>query len=291
MSRTKRSGFTLIELLVVIAIIAILIGLLVPAVQKVREAAARTQCTNNLKQMGIAIHAYHDANKHLQAMVRYENAPIYWQTFFGYMLPYIEQQNLLNRANNSGAVWGNGVNAIVVPIFICPSDPTPQNGLSPNGWAASSYAPNFLLFYATGWPIDGNYYYNGQPQAAPKYKIHTIPDGSSNTIMVVERFAGFPAYGGWNNTWCYPEGTWNWWLSSNGSQANCPWWGINPPQINPPLTGNGAAHPYYPNSAHPVAMVLLGDASVRSVSSGVSSTTWLWASTPDDGNVLPQDWN
>src|SRR4051812_11191269 len=93
--RRAANGFTLIELLVVIAIIAVLVAMLIPAVQKVREAAARSQCQNNLKQMGLALHAFHDANKRLPAM-RYSTAATSTCTtsnvsFFVLMLPYLEQ--------------------------------------------------------------------------------------------------------------------------------------------------------------------------------------------------------
>ncbi len=127
-SPPRRAGFTLIELLVVIAIIAILIALLVPAVQKVREAAARTQCTNNMKQIALAFHAYHDVNKKLPNENINSFVSLYW-----YVLPYIEQAPVYNQywpgmqsANFSKAACLNAANAtktqnIIIPLFFCPS--------------------------------------------------------------------------------------------------------------------------------------------------------------------------
>jgi prepilin-type N-terminal cleavage/methylation domain-containing protein/prepilin-type processing-associated H-X9-DG protein len=117
--RARRRGFTLIELLVVIAIIAILIGLLVPAVQKVREAAARTQCSNNLKQLGLAFHNYHDTNKRFPA--EGNSTPI---SFYVRLLPFVEQSALFNQIQPLLAA-GNykGVQSVCtpVPVFLCPS--------------------------------------------------------------------------------------------------------------------------------------------------------------------------
>ncbi len=287
--KQSRLAFTLIELLVVIAIIAILIALLVPAVQKVREAAARTTCANNLKQVGLGIHNYAGVySAKLPPMEDYSSGQVGYLPFWFSLLPYIEQTPLFNAAQGSGAGWGNGVNTKVVPIYICPSDPTPNNYLSQNGWGATSYAPNYYVFGS----IQQTQTSTGVVVQVAKYRIGNIPDGTSNTIGVVERYASCPYYG-WSNSWCYPEGSyWGW--NSQGS-AYGPWGIYYLPQIQPPVQNYvGAiqpAHPYYPNTGHPVCMTMLMDGSVRTVGSSLSSTTWSWACIPDDGNPLPQNWD
>lgn len=175
----RRSGFTLIELLVVIAIIAILIGLLLPAVQKVREAAARMQCSNNLKQMGLALHGFNDAHKRLPAALiqsgRYKGAPasanyngpevnystqasflVYNHTGFVALLPYIEQANLFKQYNyqyvaSTSSMYGVATgpdpnpnpNRVVasqnIPIYVCPSDQNPAPTVNSSARSTSTY--------------------------------------------------------------------------------------------------------------------------------------------------------
>src|ERR1043165_5268001 len=141
--KVGRTGFTLIELLVVIAVIAILIALLIPALQKVREAGRRTQCTNNLKQVSLAVHSINDAYKYLPPASAPDGwtpitlaAPVYngapW-TLFNFLLPYVDQKPLYDAQTTGPSPPGGycgGQYMIPVPVYLCPSDPSTRGGMS-----------------------------------------------------------------------------------------------------------------------------------------------------------------
>ena len=192
-----RTAFTLIELLVVIAIIGILIGLLLPAVQKVRESAARISCTNNLKQIGLALHEYHDANQGFPAGYvasgPYVNGATDTTPGWGWgamILPYAEQGNLYNQFNLSQPVQNSPAIQTPVKMFVCPSDVVPPGAFAvtdANGnpicmTAPSSYAAccggGVSTTAATG---NGVFYRNSHT------RLTDIADGTSSTILVEER--------------------------------------------------------------------------------------------------------
>src|SRR5262245_11689175 len=130
----SRPAFTLIELLVVIAILAILIGLLVPAVQKAREAAARSQCANNLKQLGIAVRAYHDVHQCFPANSLLKDQEDNWDapnwSWLARILPYIELNNLYTQGNIPTNTFKQSPDTVTATVkaFLCPSDPTSRKG-------------------------------------------------------------------------------------------------------------------------------------------------------------------
>jgi prepilin-type N-terminal cleavage/methylation domain-containing protein len=293
MIRSRRvSGFTLVELLVVIAIIGILVALLLPAVQAAREAARRTQCSNQLKQMGTAIHNYASARKErLPKFNSYEGPPPSWgwSTFWTNLYPYMEQQNAGQASVPSGAVWGNGCHDDVLDIMNCPSDYSNTNGVGLPGWSTLSYAANYQMFAS----IDVVDQWGGH-DATSRYKLGNFIDGTSNTIGVAERLANFPTYS-WSGLRMHPSdhSHWGWnqwttavWVDAFGfNQGNGPDFFL--PQIKPPLTANSSgqavAHPYYPNTGHDTLQILLMDSSTRNISRSIDPTTYVRLIRPDDG--------
>jgi prepilin-type N-terminal cleavage/methylation domain-containing protein len=239
LSRRSRSAFTLIELLVVIAIIAILIGLLLPAVQKVREAAARTQCINNFKQIGLATHnfasAYNSALPALSSDVAKQKYGAYNGGIFLTLLPFLEQEVLFNNgammvprstwaapippnttfpfATVPPGTAGPPVYTQPLKFYQCPADATITNGYSGNQnstqtgtapyyfqWAASSYAANYQVFGVVNAYTTGAVA-NGNA-AGPAFNIGNIPDGNTNTIFFGEVFAACTNTAG--SLWAYP---------------------------------------------------------------------------------------
>src|SRR5262245_36361323 len=192
--RNRRGGFTLVELLVVIAIIAVLIGLLLSAIQKVREAAARMQSLNNLKQMALACHQFHDVNETLPPAqgAMQPNRGVIGPVHF-HILDFIEQGPVLQNARSPSGYARWDVNATygkVIPTYLTPSDPTITNGLGNFGalWGLASYGYNFQVFgngnmatspdVALGNPNTTNVaFWFGSTRLA------AIQDGTSNTIM------------------------------------------------------------------------------------------------------------
>jgi prepilin-type N-terminal cleavage/methylation domain-containing protein len=351
-----RRAFTLIELLVVIAIIAILIGLLVPAVQKVREAAARISSANNLKQMGIAFHSYSDTHNALpptfgwspalSAGTPYVNGGAFGSGLF-HILPYIEQDNLYNLSQTTQyyyytastqsyngsytysdptygytetysetyssqaynysstgitANWGTNLTGYPVKIYSSPSDPSQ--------YSSSGAMCSYLLSTAV---FDKN------------LSVAQIPDGTSNTILVSEGYQYCSSYsstsssnGSYNYVDVYRYLYWcgnydyyfNYSLSLNYTGSYYVQNNIAPYnftevvaetftpkfspvagktfQVRPSLSTCDGSVPQGLSSG--AIQVLLADASVHSVTRGISPTTWFAALTPDGGEVLGSDW-
>jgi prepilin-type N-terminal cleavage/methylation domain-containing protein/prepilin-type processing-associated H-X9-DG protein len=202
--RGEKRAFTLIELLVVIAIIAILIGLLLPAIQKVREAASRMRCQNNLKQCALGLHHHHDVHNKFPGAT--EQSATRYTSLFVELLPYVEQDPLYKQwdfttplANASGRA------AVLVKTYICSSHPNAENlvGLGVGQYALSTYGGNggTRPFPTAISPCDGIFHTTGplsqpRPNQAGVNMLH-IHDGTSNTLFLGERVIGDPALDSW----------------------------------------------------------------------------------------------
>ncbi len=302
----RRNGFTLIELLVVIAIIAVLIALLVPAVQKVREAAARLQCQNNLKQIGLALHNFHGTYKRFPSglMVpvgtgsgaifpstcpRCQQPPMpgKWGSWLTWILPYMEQGPLYGQVdlNNREYAYANGPTtpaAQVVPTYLCPSDYVPLTTIQYGTYyfGVNSY---FANAGTKAWPVsaaslNGVMYYNSS------VRIADVTDGTSNCLLAGERYSQDPAMSDadlsdWRG-WAWTN------YNSGGDHLGDTSWPINSRAAN---IGADARKCNFGSGHTGGANFVLCDGSVRFLSQTISIVTLQRVSVPNDGNPITLD--
>lgn len=300
--------------LVVIAIIAILIGLLLPAVQKVREAASRAKCSNNLKQLGLGHHNYHDTNNKLMPMVGPNGCC--WGTWVVLMLPYIEQQNAYNLYQNWGGSdtvnsnfpatgtgfprYGSAPNTTNVTTkryatMTCPSDKefAPLSNITSHNYvvnggtgATDGTIPNGAV---TGFTRQTGMF-DGLNRTA-KIRLTDVSDGLTNTVMMAEILQGGSGTDLRGFFWWAPASAFSTFATPNTatpdqmpSSSYC----VNQPLKNLPCTGSGQVQ--YARSQHTGGVnVSMGDASVRFVQNGISPAAWLNAGSPSDGIVSSLD--
>jgi prepilin-type N-terminal cleavage/methylation domain-containing protein len=323
---SNRRGFTLIELLVVIAIIAILIGLLLPAVQKIREAAARMQSTNNLKQLGLGLHNFQSANECLPPMfgtVPQGGASMGGGSIFYHLLPYVEQDNLYR-------LGPDGSRSQPVKVLRAPLDRSyPSSGTfqlpaaenppwaDPNNptWGLSSYSANWQVFGDTPVPLakvaDGlsNTFVFGEKYAVAKrpsrpgatlwgYGVdpRSIPDAFVPPLAPGQ----YPSDVQWANTQVDPSLYVNMYHPRNGfvnrgGSVPTSWYGDKPwkcrcmlkPEWAPPLDN---VHPQKSQSFITTGIhVCMLDGSVRFVKSSTPDAPWSAIETPADGEILTPD--
>jgi prepilin-type N-terminal cleavage/methylation domain-containing protein/prepilin-type processing-associated H-X9-DG protein len=302
----RRGGFTLIELLVVLAIIGVLVSLLLPAVQKVREAAARVQCQNNLKQIGLGLHHYHNVVQHFPAGYLWKD---YFyspdsneSTWITHLLPYLEQDDLYRTANfNAGFGVGgpnNQILATFLKLFGCPSDvPVDLCGGSWGAlWARGNYAGNdgigpMVTVNTPPYDPFASVVVPGVFMVNSKTRVTDMTDGTSQTVLVSELIKS-PGED-WRGVMHYPEGP----LYQHNNTPNSP----VPDQFRVQFCQSIPRAPCIgtytswdtrkvilsARSRHPGGVnVLLADGSVRFAADAISLATWQALSTPAGGEVV-----
>jgi prepilin-type N-terminal cleavage/methylation domain-containing protein/prepilin-type processing-associated H-X9-DG protein len=308
----RPAGFTLVELLVVIAIIGILIALLLPAVQAAREAARRSQCSNSIKQLSLAVQNFHDSYKKLPP--QYGGAPTNngnFGTLFFHILPYVEQTALFNQARTTGGsfttYWGvafnknantcdlrmSGIEGAVMNNFVCPSDDSASTMASTWGWSVASYGSNFRVFgNLTGTVAAGvdNGVNSGQVNnwQGNTRSYATMTDGTSNTLVFAEKMGQCNSSSGaadGGNMWTrwdwldYWQPTFAAFITGPGSMF----------QSNPrPWTNGGNCNPRLAQTPHGGGSMNagLGDGSVRGLNGSMSADVWWALCTPAQGDVV-----
>jgi prepilin-type N-terminal cleavage/methylation domain-containing protein/prepilin-type processing-associated H-X9-DG protein len=305
--RLYRRGFTLIELLVVIAIIAVLIGLLLPAVQKVREAANRGKCLNNLKQIALAMHHYHDAHRTLPEGM----SPLGWGhgTWQGLILPHLEQDNVARLyrgyANRDGtgdtyysAANVRDVTGLRFVALTCPSD-TPAAGQTWGGCSYHNYAvnygntaleeigePTYTMEEYNGVPFLGAPFYMGKPQ-----RLTDIGDGTSQTLLAAEVVQG-QRHDLRGLTWWGPGGGFETYLRPNDTNPDVVWYDrswcdSDPP--NPPwgLYSGDPKRTFAARSRHVGGVqVSFCDGSARFIADAIDPGVWRALGTANGGEVV-----
>jgi prepilin-type N-terminal cleavage/methylation domain-containing protein len=308
--RRYRGGFTLIELLVVIAIIAVLVGLLLSAVQKVSDAAARMQSSNNLRQIGIALHSCADANggkapgayngkwsaSPLQPTANPLNGPYAYLDggIHVALLPYLEQDPLyrscLDVATGIYFPWtggSGGPGSRPLKLFVAPADATASDGTY-QGVGVTNYLSNEIA-------LDSYYNPLGPGGSSEARGANAFPgfitDGTSNTIAFAEGMTTcgtfFGSTGGLAVHIWAGVGTGGY---LGGSSFLTPTPSLSDPRPQPRMTAANADFHHPQALASGVCQVLLFDGSVRAVSPSISVSTWTAACTPDGGEVLGSDW-
>ncbi len=300
LQRSQKHGFTLIELLVVIAIIAILIALLLPAVQQAREAARRSACKNNLKQLGLALHNYHDTHRvfpfaHVDEGIMVKHRRVCW---FQMILPFIDQAPLYKifEANTNNWVHAMPVSirrAIVTPM-ICPSNPSSPNFSS--GDDGLGFQGNYVLcFGSVKTNLHNSTSRNGMFSMNSKTRIRDVTDGTSNTILGGEAITR-PGTGGWGGAGGYwggaPHASWGF---TTEEPPNTPLPDVNhtcksTSIVEAPCTSDASGSRYnFSRSYHTGgAQFIMADGRVRFISENINRSTFQALGTMA-GNEIPDE--